>query len=193
MVSDHLKKLCFLRNLMCWKLHLPPRFFAKVNIKMKSFANIRATYFFFSVVTKNNHNKGSKIMMRFSCVQSDSLPLCRRITYYLPIWGGGRELFTSHLWRRTFCFRSYVPHPGAAKNSWQGVPFTTLRLLSVITKAFLVKAGENWVAPQAATVRSILFVLQKDLPWPPVGSKDGLETPNTMGFKGTRVSTVRAF
>lgn len=75
----------------------PPRFFAKVNIKMKSFANIRATCFFFSVVTKNNHNKGSKIMMRFSCVQSDSLPLCRRITYYLPIWGGGRELFTSHL------------------------------------------------------------------------------------------------
>lgn len=62
------KKLCFLWNSMCWKLHShplpPPALFAKLNVKMKSFANLRAA-FFFSVFKKN---KGLKIIMSFRCV-----------------------------------------------------------------------------------------------------------------------------
>lgn len=70
MVSDHLKKIVLSLEFDVLEIalaHPPPpapRLFAKLNVKMKSFANVRAT-FFFSVFKKN---KGLKIIMSFRCV-----------------------------------------------------------------------------------------------------------------------------
>lgn len=44
MVSDHLKKIVLSPEFDVLKIALAPRLFAKLNIKMKSFANVRATF-----------------------------------------------------------------------------------------------------------------------------------------------------
>lgn len=52
MVSDHLKKIVLSLEFDVLKIalahplppHPPPRLFAKLNVKMKSFANVRATF-----------------------------------------------------------------------------------------------------------------------------------------------------
>lgn len=156
---------------------LAPCLFAKLNIKMKSFANIRLAFSSHYLKKRKENSKGLKIIMSFSCVQSDS-PRCRRlITWHTCRSGvgvGPQNFLLTIFDYLSFIseFTSHIPErQRTAGKVWRLLP--CFWSLSVGTKAFLVsRVGSGRRPSQPRLTRSYSF--WKRIYLTPVGFKDGL-------------------